>query len=377
MQALKYSLLAAFMAAVLFAAGYHFLVPYPVTLAQMEKGSMERMVTGPGRVEADIQSDVSPQLSGKIESMKAREGDRVSRGEILFELDARERAAQVDLAASRLREAEARVESSRAEKASAEADLALANWDWERDSRLFEDGHIEKDSYIRSQVGLEISRAALDGARATLKLNQQKVDSQREELRHKQILLDYCSIESPLEGMVVSRNADVGEMVSPDRTVYSLIDPDTLQVSARMDESLAGRIRQGQEAIIELRSGPTLSGRVSRMDLVSDAATREMTVYVSFDSAPERFALNQEARVSIRTEKARGIVLPTSSLKRYQGETGAMLIKEGRASFLPVQTGPSREGKVLIEQGLEKDSNVILEAEEIQPGQRVRSKDGG
>lgn len=351
--------------------------PEKVSLAEPEKGSLERVVSGPGNVEADVRAEISPQISGQIDSINVREGDSVSGGEILFELDARERKAQADRAASRLEEAKSRVETSRAEISRIEADLALARWRRDKDKKLWKKGHIDEGSLKESETRLERARAELEAARASLELERQKVASQRQELQSQRVLLGYTNIEAPMDGLVVSREADAGEMVAPERTVVSLIDPETLQVAARIDESLAGRVQKGQEARIRMRTGRTLSGKVSRIDLVSDPATREMTVYISFEAIPDRFALNQEGEVDIRTDEVRGFVLPRSCLTRREGEAGVLLAREGRAGFQPVRPGPAEEEKIIIRKGVDKDSRVIREPDGIKPGQRVHVGDEG
>ncbi|MEF8823145.1 MAG: efflux RND transporter periplasmic adaptor subunit [Desulfohalobiaceae bacterium] len=365
------SLLGIILIGALFWGGSMFFSSRQVTLVDPEKGSLERVVSGPGNVEADIRANISPQISGKIDSINVREGDSVSEGEVLFELEAREGVAQADLAASRLEEARSRVEISRGEISRIEADLALARWRQNKDNKLWKKGHIDEDSLKESERRLEIARAELEAARASLELERQKVASQRQELHRQQVLLGYTNIEAPMDGLVVSREADAGEMVAPERTVVSLIDPDTLQVAARIDESLAGRVQKGQKARIRMRTGRTLSGKVSRIDLVSDPATREMTVYISFDAIPDRFALNQETEVDIRTDEVRGFVLPRSCLTRREGESGVLLASEGRAEFQPVRLGPAEGEKIIIRKGVDKDSRVIREPDGVKPGQRV------
>ena len=357
--------------------GSMFFSPRQVTLADPERGSMERVVSGPGNVEADVRAEISPQISGKIISFNVREGESVSDGEVLFELEARERKAQADLAASRLEEARVRVETSRAEISRLEAELALVRWRRDSNKKLWKKGNIDEDSLRESETRLKAVRAELEAASVSLKLDRQKVESQRQELHRQQVLLGYTEIEAPMDGLVVSREADTGEMVAPERTVVSMIDPDTLQVAARIDESLAGHVQKGQEARIRLRTGRTLSGKVSRIDLVSDPATREMTVYISFDAIPDRFALNQEALVDIRAGEVRGFVLPRSCLVRRKGKTGVLLAREGRAVFQPVRTGPTQGERAVLRKGVDKDSRVILEPSGIASGQRVRIREKG
>jgi multidrug resistance efflux pump len=85
----------------------------------------------------------------------------------------------------------------------------------------------------------------------------------------------------------------------PGGALFRLVDPATLWVAARIDESLVGRIEEGMPAVIRLRSGGEHAGRVARISRQSDAATRELEVFVAFDTPPARFAIDQEAQVLI------------------------------------------------------------------------------
>ena len=90
---------------------------------------------------------------------------------------------------------------------------------------------------------------------------------------------------------VVQRLGEVGNTVVPGTPLLKIVDPDSLWVATRVDESVIGRVKPGQSASILLRSGETLPGKVARIARQSDAATRELDVHVAFDTPPQRFAI--------------------------------------------------------------------------------------
>src|SRR3989304_1250146 len=92
-------------------------------------------------------------------------------------------------------------------------------------------------------------------------------------------------------------------------------------------------------ASIRLRPGETLSGKVARIARQSDAATRELEVNVAFDAPPERFAIDQEAEVTISAGEEKGIVVPVAALVQDQGKQGVLVVRGGRAEVQGVQTG--------------------------------------
>ena len=371
----KYVLLTVLLIAGLTLGIYFSLLPQAVKVAIPKKDSIIQRVSGPGNLEADVSVQVSPRISGIIEELKVKEGDTVSNDQVLAVLDDSDRSARVDVARSRLEEARLAVLTARAEKYRAKADLDLARWNYSRDRNLWQGEHIDKGTLEKSRTSLQVGRSKLQAANASLELNRQKLQSQKKELGYQEILLSFTRIKAPMDGRVVSREADEGETVSPDKTVYTMIDPETLEVAVRIDEAMSGAIRKGQEAEVRLRDNRTLPGVVSRIDPVSDPSTREITVYVTFRSLPQRFALEQEAIVTIKAGEKKGLALPVSCLIHKKGKPGVMVMKKGLAKFEAVDTGPSREGKVLILDGLGQGSRVILNPDKVEPGEKVRARD--
>jgi hypothetical protein len=143
-------------------------------------------------------------------------------------------------------------------------------------------------------------------------------------------------------------------------------------VTARIDESVVERVHPGQPATIRLRSGTTLRGKVERVGLQSDAATRELDVQVAFAEPPARIAIDQEAEVRIATGELAGLVVPAGALTRdRQGRQGVLRIVDGRARFAPVVTGTAFDGRVLVREGLQPGDEVVAEAAPVRAGMRI------
>jgi multidrug efflux pump subunit AcrA (membrane-fusion protein) len=146
--------------------------------------------------------------------------------------------------------------------------------------------------------------------------------------------------------------------VAPGAAVFRLVDPATLWVAARIDEALVGRIEVGMPARILLRNGEAHAGRVARISRQSDAATRELEVNVAFDAPPERFAIDQEAEVSILAGTERGPVVPVAALVLREGRQGVMLLREGRKVFQPVRIAASDGKHAVIAEGLDQGAKL-------------------
>ena len=194
-------------------------------------------------------------------------------------------------------------------------------------------------------------------------------------------MLSYSRLVSPINGVVIQRLGEVGNTVVPGTPLMKIVDPKSLWVATRVDESVVGRVQPGQTASIRLRSGEVLPGKVARIARQSDAATRELDVHVAFDSVPQRFAIDQEAEVRIAVGEDRGILVPLTALTRDKaGREGVMVIddgsgdggKGGRTRFQAVQTGGADASQVLIRKGLAGGETVVAKAAGITANRRVR-----
>jgi hypothetical protein len=155
--------------------------------------------------------------------------------------------------------------------------------------------------------------------------------------------------------------------------ILKLVDPTTLGVATRVDESVIGQVAVGQQARILLRSGEALAGQVTRIAHQSDAATRELDVFVSFQQPPRHFAIDQEAAVTIETGQANGLVVPASALtKDRQGQTGVLVVRDGRSVFQRVSANGTQDGWVRVVDGLNNGDLVVRDSQSLRANQPVR-----
>ena len=197
-----------------------------------------------------------------------------------------------------------------------------------------------------------------------------------QEARYADTVLSFARITAPMAGVIIARLAEVGATVAPGTAIFRMVEPATLWIAMRVDESVVGRVAVGQAASIRMRTGETVPGKVARIGRQSDAATRELEVNVAFDVPPARFAIDQEAEVTIVAGDATGIALPLTALTRDRdGRQGVLEVVDARTAFRPVQTGASDGERVLIAQGLSGGERVVASAEGVKAGVRVRAAD--
>lgn len=316
----------------------------PVTVVQVVEGTLEEQVRGSARVRARVAVTLSARVTAAVIAMEADKGDSVRRDQVLVRLDDR------DLKARRA--------SAYATLARVQADLALAESKEQRDKEIFQKGYI--------------SAAAMDASTLLHRAKTAEATAVSQEIKLADTQASYANLRSPMAGVVVARLAEPGDMVSPGTPLLRLIDPTTLQVVARIDETEAGRIQAGMPVLIRLRTGSEVTGKVSRIALEADAAARELEVDIAFDKPLTRFAIDQEAEVAIHVGTAQGLVIPVSSLIRQEGKVGVLRVREGRAQFQSVEAGTSGQGMILIRKGLNAGELLVRDAQLTRAGARVR-----
>lgn len=260
---------------------------------------VESRITGPGTVQARIPVTVSARVSAQVVSVHADHGEQVKRGQLLAVLDDRDLAARRAAASAGADTVGRNIAAAEATLAKAQADLDLARSRQARDLELFRSGFISQSAYDASSLGLKAAEAGLDNAAALLAARRSESRVVAQDAQYADAAWSHTRITAPMDAMVIQRSAEVGAMAVPGSTLFRLVDPATLWVAARIDESLVGRIEEGMPAVIRLRSGGEHAGRVARISRQSDAATRELEVFVAFDTPPARFAIDQEALVLI------------------------------------------------------------------------------
>ena len=324
----------------------------------VSSGEVEMRVTGPGTLQARVQVTISSRISAQIVALHADHGDRVVRGQLLAVIDDRDLDAKRAAAQAAGDTLSRNVAAAEASLAKSQADLDLARNRQRRDLELHRAGYISQSAYDTSSLGLKAAAAGADNAAAQLAARQAEARAVSEDVRYAQALWSYTRIAAPIDGLVIHRAVEVGSMVTPGATLFRVVDPATLWIAARIDESLVEQVAEGQPARIRLRSGSEYSGRVTRVSRQSDAATRELEVNVAFDAPPARFAIDQEAEVSILTGVERGLVVPTAALVNRDGRRGVVVMRDGRALFQPVRVTASDGRLAVIAEGVDAGTRL-------------------
>ncbi len=235
------------------------------------------LLNASGYVVADRKSAVASKLTGRIVYLGVEEGSRVRAGDIIARLESRDTAAARERAAQNVQVARHNLEQ-------AQAELVNATLDYERKRSLVERGTIARAAFDTAEARFRTARAAVEALTAA-------GNAARAALQEAEVQLDYANIRAPFDAVVLTKNADVGDIVTPlaatadaKAAVVTVADMGSLIAEVDVSESNIAQVRVGQPCEIRLDAFPDarFPGRVHMILPTADRAKASITVKVAF-----------------------------------------------------------------------------------------------
>jgi RND family efflux transporter MFP subunit len=330
------------------------LAPVSVVLATVENKSLSPALFGIGTIEARYTYKIGPTVAGRVKRLDVHVGDRVKAGQVLGEMD------PVDL------DEHIRAQDATLKQADAQLNEALVRRDYAqtqalRYEQLLQARSTSEEVVATKQHDLLVAKAGLTAAREELS----RVRAEREALAAQR---NNLYLIAPVDGLVVSRDAEPGTTVVAGQAVVELIDPNTLWVNVRFDQIRAQGLAPGLSAQIALRSqaGEQKAGRVLRVEPLADAVTEETLAKVVFDQIPDPLppvGELVEVTVTLPTLGATPIV-PNAAIHNIDGRLGVWQVTHDDLHFTPVSLGiADLEGRVQIQEGLKAGDRIVAYSE--------------
>ncbi len=305
-------------------------------------------ITVVGNLVGQATVDIVPRVAGRIDSLTAKLGDRVTRGQQIAKIEDRELQQQV-------LQAQQSLEVNRATVKQRESDLQLRRTTLARQQELLEKGLQTRQVVEDAEAGYNSALAAVDLAKAQLAQTDARID----ELK---ITLSNTRVVSPVDGFVGRRNLDQGAFAGANTVILQVVDIATVRMVANLVERDFKRITQGVQAEVEVDAfpGETFSGVVSRVAPIFDAATRTASMEIEVPNPGYRLKPGMYARVRLTAErKADALTVPRNAVVDVEGRRGVFLPDGATAKFQPVTTGLQDETRVEILEGLTEGQSVI------------------
>ncbi|MDF1545269.1 MAG: efflux RND transporter periplasmic adaptor subunit [bacterium] len=334
------------------------------TVAKLSGTKSEASLVATGYVVAQRKAEVASKGTGRLKFLGFEEGDAVRTGELIAELDNEDIKAGLELANANLM------------RSQADYDNALRQYD--RAQELRKSGSITETELEQRETAYRLAEATLAASRAAKRIAE--VD------------LENTYIRSPFDGTILTKNADVGEIVAPfassassKGSVVTLADMTSLEVEADVAEANIYKVSVGQPCTIVLDAYPAnpYSGRVKKIVPTADRTRATVMTKVIFDQRDERVLPEMSARVNFLLSQQEAdvtednsLLIPKAAITNRNGVKITFVVIEGRAVQREIVTGRSLDKEIEITSGLVSGERVILSPPgKLVDGQKVEITD--
>ena len=327
-----------------------------------------------GYVVAQRKAAIASKATGRLEWLGVAEGSRVKAGEVIARLDNRDVVAQSQAAEAQTGAARAALEQALAEERDALAQHR-------RNVDLVGKGFVSQSSLDTSKARADRAVAGVGSARAALAAAEASA-------RNAGVSVDYTLIRAPFDGVILSKSANVGDMVTPFSSatdskgaVVTMADMDTLEVEADVSESSLSKVKVGQPAEIVLDALPDARflGHISRMVPTVDRAKATVMTKVRFDRIDPRILPEMSAKVAFLTQDVTAdqqkplTAIAADAVVQRDGRSVVFVVRDNVAAAVPVTTGAKLGDLVAITGELKSgDKAVQRPAPDLASGTRVK-----
>jgi len=364
---------------------------------EVEVATSQKPATGPagilnasGYITPRRRATIAAKITGRVTSVHFDEGTRVAEGQLLATLDDSDARRALD-------SAKADRDASQAAIADFEVQLKNAEIELRRTQQLVKDG-------VSTQQALDSAITAADSLRAKIALAKQQVLASEARIREQQQAVDNCTIRAPFAGIVVSKDAQVGEMVSPvsagggfTRTgIATIVDLHSNEIEVDVSESYISRVQQDQgvNAVLDAYPEWTLPAKVRTVIPTADRQKATVKVRISFtdkghkkliDPATEarilpdmgvKVTFLEEEKPNARQEKSAAVALvPQGSVRQDNSSKFVFVVKNDTIERRAVTVGSNRGSDIEILAGLQPDTMVVAKGPDtLRDGQQIQIK---
>jgi HlyD family secretion protein len=346
----------------------------PVPVIVVKQAEIQGKVQGPGTVQSKVPVTVSPKITGILEKLYADQGDRVHQGQLLAEIDSAELRAREAAARAALSRTQRDLARAQADMGKAQANLGLARSNYQRDLEVFNPGYISQAAFDTTKAQLKVAESEVNAYRATVTALQAAVQQAESESKAAAALYNYTRITAPMDGLITVRKAEVGTTLVPGSPIFQMVDLDQIWLAAWIDQALVAQLREGQPALITLRSGRQYRGQVARINREGDPVTRELEVDVKFAQLPNPLVIGEEGQVEIETGRQTAPAVPLSAILTRNGRKGVLVANNGLLRFRKIVLGLEDGARAAVMKGLKTGDLVVFNPTGFTPGARVNPK---
>ena len=319
-----------------------------VAVTSARRATVPDYLEAAGTVRASQTSQISSQMMGNIVEVRAREGDRVARGQVLAVIDDAQPRAALDLAGAGQRAAQQQAVAS-------ESDFHLAEATFQRYQNLFDKKSASPQEFDEIKARFQGAQARRDMSHAAEAQAQAAIDEAR-------TAQEQSRVRAPFDGVVTEKKVDAGTLASPGTPLFTLEDPHHYRLEASVDEGDLGLLRTGQPVTVHIDAlNVDLAGKVSQVVPAVDSATRSSVVKIELPANPRLHSgLFGRARIS-RGEKSAVLVLHSAVVERGQLQAVYVVDGSGIAALHYITLGSLQGDQVEVLSGLDGNEKLVAD----------------
>jgi RND family efflux transporter MFP subunit len=344
------------------------------SVVQMYPSQTFTLLNASGYVVAQRKASVASKVTGLLVSMTVEEGSRVKKGQIIARLE------NEDVTAAK-HQAEANLNVARHNLEQARAELQDATLSFNRNKELLSHDFVSRADYDVSEARYKRAIAAVDAAEAAVRANTAA-------LQGANVNIEYTLIRAPFDAVVLTKNADVGDIVTPigaaaeaKAAVVTIADMNSLQVEVDVSESNLGNVQVGQPCEIQLDALPEsrFQGLVHMIVPTADRSKATVMVKVRFIDKDPRILPEMSAKAAflsraIRPEEQKPrTVVNSKAVIIHKDKNLVFLVKDNRAFETPVTTGEKLGDMIEVLNGVKAGDKVVLKpVDKLRDGKRIK-----
>jgi RND family efflux transporter MFP subunit len=342
-------------------------------VVQMYPSQTFTLLNASGYVVAERKAAVASKVTGLLVSLNVEEGSRVKKGQVIARLE------NDDVVAAR-NQAEANLNVARFNLEQARAELKDATLSFNRNKELLANDFVSRAEYDASEARYKGTIAAVDAAEAAVKANAAV-------LQGANVSIGYTLIRAPFDAVVLTKNADVGDIVTPigaaaeaKAAVVTIADMKSLQVEVDVSESNIEGVKVGQPCEIQLDALPEsrFRGEVHMIVPTADRTKATVTVKVRFIDKDSRILPEMSAKVAFLSrpvnpdeQKPRTVISPAAVVTR-KGKNVVYVVKGNRVVETAITVGNSFGDMVEVD-GLKAGDRIVVKTpEKMKDGTRIK-----
>jgi len=330
------------------------------------------LLNASGYVVAQRKASVAAKTTGRLEWLGVEEGSRVTSGQVIARLENKDLEAAV-------RQNEAGVQNARSALDQARAELTDADQAFKREKELLKEGIVAKSEYDAAEARYKKAVAGVAGAESGIR-------SATAALRAASVNYDYSLIRAPFDAVVLTKNADVGDLITPlgaaanaKAAVVTIADLGSLEVEADVSECNLAVVKAGQPCEVTLDALPNarFRGVVHTIVPTADRTKASVMVKVRFVDSDPHILPEMSAKVAFLEREARKadqrprIAVKPSAIVTFGGREGVYLVKGDRVAFTPVTRGAPVGDLVEVGGVKSGDKIAIKPLDKLKDGARV------